>query len=173
MKNDINLSNPAAHKGVFVFFVLGLFFFQVIFAFTIHGDIGPQTPLFPDIQQATPQVVIGKVDGILKLPQIQQPCRPKPEGVMAPASKTITDTQKSAKNQTNAPAKPDLRNLTDEGDRYLSYKVLPGDNLAKISRKICGNNTLVSPLVRLNRIKDEKSLRCGQIIQIPRLYHKN
>ena len=48
--------------GLFMFFVIGLFMLQIAFAFTIHGDIGPQTNILPCIEKPASPILVGKID---------------------------------------------------------------------------------------------------------------
>lgn len=168
MKGKSRLAHTTSHKGVFLFFVVGLFVLQIVFAFTIHGDIGPQSPLTPDIQQATPQMVIGKIDSIVNQPVVHQPPHPTPEAIMAPAVKTIIEKPRTAgvSASISIPKKgPDLK---EKGGRYLEYTITQGDTLDSISKKLYGNKVMVTALVRLNRLKNEKALKCGTKLFVPR-----
>ena len=145
-------SKPASNKGVFLFFVVGLFMLQIVFAFTIHGDIGPQTAIVPKIQQAAAPILVGKIDSIISPSAlISKPNHPAPIAAMAPVSKKVLATP-----------------LKDVGGNYKHYVITRGDTLDSISQKLYGSKKMVSALVRLNRLQNEKQLRCGDNLRIPR-----
>jgi nucleoid-associated protein YgaU len=164
--------NNSSNKGVFLFFVVGLFMLQIIFAFTIHGDIGPQTPAIPEAQQTTNPVLIGRIDAVLgRQTAVQKPVHPAPEAVMAPAIRPSIEparmtVQASTPAQTPARKQPALK---DAGTRYLEYTVVKGDTLDGISKKLYGNTRMVTALVRVNRLQDEKGLKIGNNLLVPRL----
>ena len=53
-------------------------------------------------------------------------------------------------------------------DRFAEYRIQKGDTLQKISKKLYGNGNMVQPIVRLNRITDEKALKLGSTLKVPR-----
>lgn len=174
MISRVKRRSPASHRGLFLFFVVGLFMLQITFAFTIHGDIGPQSPVVPGIDRPASPLLVGRIDSLINQPCIRQPVRPAPEGAFAPAArnippepvavapKTAPDTQELAK----APA---ARNVQiQEKGRYLEYTIERGDTLDMISTKLYGNTRMTGAIVRLNRIRDEKALRLGERLLVPR-----
>jgi len=132
--------SPASHRGLFLFFVVGLFMLQIAFAFTIHGDIGRPAPegAFAPAARSIP---------------------PEPVAV---APKAALDTQELARS-------PALRNVQiQEKGRYLEYTIEHGDTLDSISTKLYGNTRMTGAIVRLNRIRDEKALQLGERLLVPR-----
>jgi len=172
--------SPASHRGLFLFFVVGLFMLQVVFAFTIHGDIGPQSPVVPGIERPASPLLVGRIDSLITQPCTRQPVRPVPEAAFAPAGKTIPpepvavapkavsaahETAMAPAEKTSAPAA--IPQLQDKG-RYLEYTIERGDTLESIAGKLYGNPRMAQAIVRLNRIRDEKALRLGERLLIPR-----
>lgn len=166
MNTSLNFGKSSAPKGVFLFFVVGLFLLQIVFAFTIHGDIGPQSPIPPELGQTTPPVLIGKIDSILASQAVYKPVRPAPEAVLAPASRKIIDPVATPLSLSRAGQKKSP--IREMGGRYLEYTIQAGDNLEAISKKLYGNSKMVTALVRLNRLNNEKGLRCGWNLRVPR-----
>ena len=157
-------SKPASNKGVFLFFVVGLFMLQIMFAFTIHGDIGPQTAIVPELQQPAAPVLMGKIDSIVSpagLPS--KPNHLSPVAALAPACKKILETAPvshvSVKKHSG---------LKEKGGNYMQYVISRGDTLDSISKKLYGSKRMVTALVRLNRLQNEKALRCGNTLLVPR-----
>lgn len=155
--------------GLFLFFVTGLFLLQIAFAFTIHGDIGPQTNLVPGLDRLASPVIIGRIDTLVSDARLQSPVKVAPEGAFAPATRDFThtmmpmariDTEISVEHRANA-----VRKI--EGDRFFEYRIQPGDTLEGISQKLFGNIKMVQALVRINRITDERALRLGENIRVP------
>ena len=83
--NNINKSKP--QFGLFLFFVVGLFLLQIAFAFTIHGDIGPQTSFLPGIDKPASPILVGRIDSLVSNARAQAPTKVTPEGAFAPATK--------------------------------------------------------------------------------------
>jgi nucleoid-associated protein YgaU len=162
-------TQPGTQRGMFLLFVVGLFMLQIAFAFTIHGDIGPQSPLVPGQERAAPPVLVGRIDSLITPPTMQKPVHPLPEAALAPAARPTLFPKHgalTAKAATPAPTPgPDLQ---DTGSHYLTYLVKPGDTLESISKKLFGSTRMVTSLVRLNRIQDERTLRLGQALRVPR-----
>ncbi|HOY68368.1 MAG TPA: LysM domain-containing protein [Candidatus Ozemobacteraceae bacterium] len=175
--------SPASHRGLFLFFVVGLFMLQIAFAFTIHGDIGPQSPVVPGIDRPASPLLVGRIDSLITQPVIRQPVRPAPEGAFAPAVKTLPPEPLAAAPKgsadaaglAKAPAKKDAAVTTaaaqpqiQEKGRYLEYTIERGDTLDTISTKLYGSTRMTQAIVRLNRIRDEKSLQLGDRLLVPR-----
>lgn len=157
--------------GLFLFFVAGLFLIQIAFAFTIHGDIGPQTQLIPGCNRPASPVLIGRIESLVTETRMQNAGRISPEGAFAPASKKLPSesTQSIARIDTRRSNEPIIAAVSEiEGDRYYKYEVQSGDTLERISRRLFGNSQMVGAIVRINRIRDEKALRLGQSIMVPR-----
>ena len=162
-------SKPASNKGVFLFFVVGLFMLQIVFAFTIHGDIGPQTAIVPEIQQSATPLLMGKIDSIVSSSAAQspKPSRPTPVAAMAPACKKVIDALSGPASNAHSSTKK-ASALQDGGGHYMQYVINRGDTLDSISKKLYGSKKMVTALVRLNRLKNEKTLRCGDNLRVPR-----
>ena len=47
-----NKNKSKTQIGLFLFFLSGLFILQIVFSFTIHGDIGPRTDIIPGIEKS-------------------------------------------------------------------------------------------------------------------------
>lgn len=156
-------------RGLFLCFVLGLFLLQIAFAFTIHGDIGPQTHLVPGLDRPASPVLLGRIDALVSQPCLQKPVRPAPEAVMAPASPYVPTTAKADAAAAQLPEPtPGRQTISQGASRFLTYTVRKGDTLADIARKLYGTTSMQASLVRLNRIQDERRLRLGQVLKIPR-----
>ncbi|NCB39060.1 MAG: LysM domain-containing protein [Erysipelotrichia bacterium] len=170
MKNQKNTSKSKAQFGLFLFFLGGLFLLQIAFAFTIHGDIGPHTDLVPGIEKPASPVLVGRIDSLVSEARLKAPVKVAPEGAFAPASRDFAqnhlpvvkiDTEISADNK-----KTTVKDV--EGERFAEYRIQSGDTLEKISRKLFGTSQMVNSLVRLNRIKDDRSLQMGAVLKVPR-----
>ncbi|HQG27184.1 MAG TPA: LysM domain-containing protein, partial [Candidatus Ozemobacteraceae bacterium] len=119
-------------------------------------------------------LLVGRIDSLINEPVIRQPVRPAPEGAFAPAARTIPPEPVAAAPKT-APATQELAKATaakgpqvqDKG-RYLEYTIERGDTLDSISTKLYGNTRMTGAIVRLNRIRDEKALRLGERLLLPR-----
>ena len=161
---------PTQQRGLFLFFVVGLFLLQIAFAYTIHGDIGPQFPVPSGLERSAPEALLGHIDTLLSCePPAKPACRPRPETAPAAANRKVID----GVSPVSALAKPAKTILTPSYDgnsgRFAEYLIEKGDTLDSIARKLYGNSLMVVPLVRLNRIKDYKGLQLGNKLMIPRL----
>ncbi|MGM0600508.1 MAG: LysM peptidoglycan-binding domain-containing protein [Candidatus Rifleibacteriota bacterium] len=157
--------------GLFLFFVVGLFALQIAFAFTLHGDIGPQTDAVPSIEKPVSPVLVGRIDSLVSNAQKTIVSnKVAPEGAFAPASKKMTSKVMSfARIDTEPdPEAGETVVRKTEKSRFYSYIIRRGDTLQKISRKLYGSRDMVQSLVRLNRIKNEKALQLGSSLYIPR-----
>lgn len=166
--------SPASHRGLFLFFVVGLFMLQIAFAFTIHGDIGPQSPVVPGIDRPASPLLVGRIDSLINQPCVRQPVRPAPEGAFAPAARSIPPEPIAAAPKA-APVVQEVVRATaakgpqvQEKGRYLEYTIERGDTLDSISTKLYGNTRMTGAIVRLNRIRDEKALQLGERLLVPR-----
>ena len=159
------------HQGLFLFFLLGLFMLQVVFAFTIHGDIGPRPLDAGTGTRVAPPLLVGRVDAILAArgpaaAAVAVPCRPAPVPAPAPAARIpLPLPTLTAGAGPTAPASPGVEAV---GERFASYQVRAGDTLGSIARRLYGSGRMVAPLVRLNRLRDEHGLRVGQLLKVPR-----
>ncbi len=171
MKAQASTKKSRTQFGLFLFFLAGLFFLQIAFAFTIHGDIGPHANVIPGIEKPASPILVGRIDSLISEARLTAPIRVAPEGAFAPATrdfaanirpigKIISET--SSLNNGNS-----LK--VSENDRFVEYRVQSGDTLDKISRKLFGNSQMVQSLVRINRIKDERNLQLGSSIKVPRI----
>lgn len=156
--------------GLFLFFVIGLFMLQIGFAFTIHGDIGPQSNIIPCIDKPASPFLVGRIDSLVSNAKMTVATKVAPEGAFAPASRKILETEA-------AMAKIDTEEFTDNSgvkvrqiseERFFEYTVRHGDTLEKISRKLYGNGKMTQSLIRLNRITDDKSLQLGSSLLVPK-----
>ncbi|MDN5278649.1 MAG: hypothetical protein PWR01_2614 [Clostridiales bacterium] len=165
-----NKSKSKSQFGLFLFFVVGLFALQIAFAFTIHGDIGPQTDVIPCIDKPASPFLVGRIDSLVSNARTTIPTKVVPEGAFAPASRNMLDEATTfAKIETEVAGDSDtvkVRNTSES--RFYEYRIRPGDTLEKISRKLYGSSRMIQPLIRLNRIKDEKSLQLGSALLIPK-----
>ena len=156
--------------GLFLFFLSGLFVLQIVFAFTIHGDIGPRTDIIPGIEKPASPKLIGKIDSIME--KDFRVSRVAPEGAFAPASRDLAENIHVAAHidaKTTAMLEEENNTLhTTEIDRFAEYRIQKGDTLNKISRKLYGNVSMVQPLVRINRISSERALKLGSTLKVPR-----
>ena len=165
MKTKTTPKAPA-NKGVFLFFVMGLFLLQVMFAFTIHGDIGPQFQPAADQFSPSAQTLLGKMETIIETTPVRSSVSALPQSAPAGAIKPslelgVTAQAPAAKSAAVAPSE-------ESGSRFFEYTVHQGDSLHTISRKLYGRSGMSTALARLNRISDEKALRCGQVLRVPR-----
>ncbi|MDD3146486.1 MAG: LysM peptidoglycan-binding domain-containing protein [Candidatus Riflebacteria bacterium] len=169
MKNQKTQGKSRTQFGLFLFFLGGLFLLQIAFAFTIHGDIGPHTNLIPGIERPASPVLVGRIDSLVSETRLKTPVRVAPEGAFAPASRDFDTAGPVARIDTgNArpAAEKSVRKI--EGDRFAEYTIQAGDTLDRISRKLYGNQQMVQSIVRLNRINDERNLRLGATLKLPR-----
>lgn len=158
--------------GLFLFFLSGLFVLQIVFAFTIHGDIGPRTDIIPGIEKPASPVLIGKIDSLVDKNSYKV-SRVAPEGALAPVSRNlINDEVKVAAHvdaHTTAMLEEENNTLhSTDIDRFAEYRIQKGDTLQKISKKLYGNGNMVQPIVRINRITNERSLKLGSTLKVPR-----
>ena len=157
--------------GLFLFFLSGLFVLQIVFSFTIHGDIGPHTDIIPGIEKPANPTLIGKIDSLID--KNYSVSKVVPEGAFAPATRNFTseNIQVSARidSQTTESIEKDKNTLhKTDIDRFAEYRIQKGDTLQKISRKLYGNSNMIQPIVRLNRITDERALKLGSTLKVPR-----
>ncbi len=170
MKTQKNKGKTKNQFGLFLFFVVGLFMLQIAFAFTIHGDIGPQTDLIPCIDKPASPFLVGRIDSLVSNSNLQVARKVVPEGAFAPASREIFEEKVSLARIDSENAQ-ELEGIvvrrTSEG-RFYEYTIRAGDNLEKISRKLYGSGRMVQALTRLNRIVDEKTLQLGASLLVPK-----
>lgn len=172
IRKNVNKSKSKTQLGLFLFFLSGLFVLQIVFAFTIHGDIGPRNEIIPGIEKPASPVLIGKVDSLINQKSFKV-SRVAPEGALAPASRLSENEnlQVAARidSQTTAMLEKENNTLHSASiDRFAEYRIQKGDTLQKISRKLYGNHNMVQPIVRLNRITNERSLKLGSTLKVPR-----
>lgn len=173
MISRVQRRSPAAHRGLFLFFVAGLFMLQIAFAFTIHGDIGPQSPVIPGIDRPASPLLVGRIDSLITQPCTRQPVRPVPEGAFAPAVRSVPNEPIAAApkaapmDNDSAKASAGCLKIQEKG-RYMEYTIERGDTLAGISTKLYGNARMAQAIVRLNRIRDERALQFGDRLLVPR-----
>jgi len=170
MKSQINTSKSRAQFGLFLFFLAGLFALQIAFAFTIHGDIGPHTNIVPGIEKPASPILVGRIDSLISNNRLASPVKVTPEGAFAPATRDFSDNKlelaRIDTEDSNADHVTEVRQV--ESDRFVEYRVQSGDTLEKIARKLFGSSQMVQSLVRINRITDERGLRLGSDIKVPR-----
>ncbi len=161
-------SRPAQQRGLFLFFVVGLFLLQIAFACTIHGDIGPQYPHPSGLERTAPEALIGHIDSLLAPPAPRAVPKPRPDAAPAEASRHLLEP--AAGTMAGVQPPPPLRGplAPEAGSRFAEYTIGKGDTLDSISRKLYGNTRMVVHLVRLNRIRDDKNLRAGDRLLLPR-----
>ncbi len=167
-----NNNKSKTQISLFLFFLSGLFLLQIVFAFTTHGDIGPRTDIIPGIEKPASPVLIGKIDSLVdknyKVSSVVVP-----EGAFAPASRNYEpeEIQISARidAQTSEAQEAEKNTLHSTAiERFAEYRIQKGDTLQKISKKLYGNNNMVQPIVRINRITDERALNIGSTLKVPR-----
>lgn len=170
MKTQNHKKKSKTQFGLFLFFLAGLFFLQIAFAFTIHGDIGPHTSVIPGIEKPASPILVGRIDSLVSEARLTTPVRVAPEGAFAPASRDFAEiTRVPGKIITEAPVSHHGNSVKEvEGNRFVEYQVQSGDTLDKISRKLFGHSQMVQSLVRINRIKDERNLQMGSSLKVPR-----
>jgi hypothetical protein len=157
-----------SHQGAFLFFVVGLFLLQVIFAFTIHGDIGPQFPRGSGAFTSSSQALLGKMETIIETTAPERTrLTLQPQAAQAPAVRADFSRPPAVEAIPSQVQKKGLE-LRETGNRYYEYVVHSGDSLHSISRRLYGKRNMVTVLARLNRIADEKGLRTGQVLRVPR-----
>jgi len=170
MKSQINTNKSRAQFGLFLFFLAGLFALQIAFAFTIHGDIGPHTNIVPGIEKPASPVLVGRIDSLISNSRLTAPVKVAPEGAFAPATRDFNDSQfELARIDTeDSSSERSTKVRETDSERFVEYQVQSGDTLDKIARKLFGNAHMVQSIVRLNRITDERGLRLGSNIKVPR-----
>lgn len=196
-------TRKAPQRGLFLFFVLGMFMLQIAFAFTIHGDIGPRTAVAPGIDRPAPPALVGRIDSLLTSARASgstnRPVGPHSSAVtpvtaIAPAQRLAPAQVAKASSARVSPIAPvtapsvavpahtpikavsatrsdagTAALKTSSGGRYLEYTITRGDTLDSISRKLYGSTQMVTALVRLNRLTDDRTLRCGETLRVPRV----
>ncbi|PKL42633.1 MAG: hypothetical protein CVV41_13875 [Candidatus Riflebacteria bacterium HGW-Riflebacteria-1] len=170
MKSQTNTNKSRAQFGLFLFFLAGLFALQIAFAFTIHGDIGPHTNLVPGIEKPASPILVGRIDSLISSSRLTTPIKVAPEGAFAPATRDFSDNSfELARIDTeDSSAERSTSVRGSESERFVEYQVQSGDTLDKIARKLFGNAQMVQSIVRLNRITDERGLKLGSNIKVPR-----
>ncbi len=170
MKAQTTACKSKTQFGLFLFFLSGLFLLQIAFAFTIHGDIGPNLQVVPGIEKPAPAILVGRIDSLISESRLTTPIKVVPEGAFAPASRDFNGPEvMQAVIVTEESTKRDAIEVnTLEGDRFVEYRIKSGDTLERISRKLFGSTNMVQSLIRINRIVDEKALRLGTTIKAPR-----
>ncbi len=174
MKNQKTQGKSRTQFGLFLFFLGGLFLLQIAFAFTIHGDIGPHASVIPGIERPASPVLVGRIDSLVSENRLKTPIKVAPEGAFAPASRDFSEKMPTqAKIDTGRePAansqKTDRTIRETEDGRFVEYTIQAGDTLDRISRKLYGSHQMVQSIVRLNRITDERSLKLGASLKVPR-----
>lgn len=170
MKTQKNNGKSRSQFGLFLFFVIGLFMLQIAFAFTIHGDIGPQTSVIPCIDKPASPFLVGRIDSLVSNAKLNVSKKVIPEGAFAPASRKMLRTDVAfAKIDTevfSSNSEVKVREASEK--RFFEYTIRSGDTLEKISRKLYGTSKMVQSLVRLNRITDEKGLQLGSALLVPK-----
>lgn len=170
MKAQTTSCKSKTQFSLFLFFLSGLFLLQIAFAFTIHGDIGPNLQVVPGIEKPAPAILVGRIDSLVGESRLTTPVKVAPEGAFAPATRDFGETDAlKASIVTESSIKTDITEVSSlEGDRFVEYRIKSGDTLERISRKLFGSTSMVQPLIRLNRISDEKALRLGATIKAPK-----
>ena len=166
-----NKNKSKTQIGLFLFFLSGLFILQIVFSFTIHGDIGPRTDIIPGLEKPASPVLIGKIDSCMD--KNFKVSRVAPEGAFAPATRNMTASTNQISARIDAHTTESLEKEKNtlhstNIDRFAEYRIQKGDTLQKISRKLYGNSNMVQPIVRLNRITSEKALKLGSTLKVPR-----
>jgi len=170
MKSQTNKSKSKAQFGLFLFFLAGLFALQIAFAFTIHGDIGPHTSIVPGIEKPASPVLVGRIDSLISSTRLTTPVKVAPEGAFAPATRDFSESgfELARIDTEDSSVERSTRVRAIESERFVEYQVQTGDTLEKIARKLFGSAQMVQSLVRINRITDERGLKTGSAIKVPR-----
>ena len=174
MKYQKTQGKSKTQFGLFLFFLGGLFVLQIAFAFTIHGDIGPHTSVIPGIERPASPVLVGRIDSLISESRLKTPIKVAPEGAFAPASrdfheKTLTKARIDTGAEQHSTESSDKNSVRQaEGGRFVEYTIQSGDTLDKIARRLYGNHQMVQSIVRLNRISDERNLKLGASLKMPR-----
>ena len=164
-----NKSKSKPQHSLFLFFLAGLFLLQIAFAFTIHGDIGPQTDMVPGIERPASPVLVGQIDSIVNEANMRTALRVAPEAAFAPASRDfVVSAAPAVRIETDASSENGVITVQLCGDRFVEYRIKAGDTLEKISKKLYGNSQFLQSLIRLNRITDDRAIRQGELIKAPK-----
>jgi hypothetical protein len=168
--NTTTDNKPKSQHSLFLFFLSGLFLLQIAFAFTIHGDIGPQTDALPGLERPASPVLVGRIDSLINEANIRTAVKVAPEGMFAPATRDYARTpMPSARIDTELSGSDDGGIIVQKNsDRLIEYRIRPGDTLEKISKKLYGSTQHLQALIRLNRITDDRTLQQGALIKAPR-----
>lgn len=182
--------------GLFLFFLIGLFVLQVIFAYTTHGDIGPRELDAGAEVRTVPNALLEQVSTALAAPPapgsrpIARPFGPSftvapdltgpvpatsratagPDRMGAVTGFTVAPIGTAAR-LVRTPRAAAVAGRIDEkvgNARFYDYRIQAGDTLATISRRFYGTQGMVPLLVRLNRLQSERGLQIGQILRLPR-----
>ncbi|MFZ2960813.1 MAG: LysM peptidoglycan-binding domain-containing protein [Candidatus Ozemobacteraceae bacterium] len=188
MKISENHGRSSPRKGLFLFFVLGLFMLQIGFAFTTHGDIGPHGMAAPGLNRPASPALVGKIDSLISSTGGNGTAHPTPVVALAQAVKpalTVSPLLSGVALVASAKARKDstrvrgtamkyvssgssVSKLDERGGRYLEYTIHRGDTLDTIARRLYGNPRMVTALIRLNRLTSDRNLRCGEKLRVPR-----
>ena len=167
-QNNSNGKSKPQHS-LFLFFLTGLFLLQIAFAFTIHGDIGPQADVVPGIERPASPVLVGQIDSIVNEASMRTALRVAPEAAFAPASRDFSiAAATNARIAAEASANNNVVTVQLCGDRFVEYRIKSGDTLEKISKKLYGNNQFLQSLIRLNRITDDRAIKQGELLKAPK-----
>lgn len=163
-----NIKSEKKKSGLFMFFVIGLFMLQIVFAFTIHGDIGQRTDMIPGLENPASPVLIGKIDSLVSNSPAFNATKVVPEGAFSPAEKKIPNFLSSAKVDTEVYL-PNQKNCVRKANdsRFYEYRVQTGDSIAKIAKRLYGTPRMIQALIRINRVTNEKGLRVGSVLKVP------
>lgn len=166
--NNLTTKEANSRSSMFLFFVIGLFMMQILFAFTIHGDIGPQSDLLPILGKPASPNLIGRIDSLVSETRASNPAKVKPEGAFSPATKKIRSDFPVAviDSEVSQPVNTSRVRKIDS-NRYYEYRVQSGDTLGKISKRLYGNNKMIHSLVRINRVVNYHTMRAGSALKVP------
>ena len=166
-KKEKEKSKP--QHSLFLFFLTGLFLLQIAFAFTIHGDIGPQADVVPGIERPASPVLEGQIDSIVNEANLRTVVKVAPEGAFAPASRDFSIAAiPNARIAAEASTGNGVITVQLCGDRFVEYRIKSGDTLEKISKKLYGNSQFLQSLIRINRITDDRAIRQGDLLKAPK-----
>jgi nucleoid-associated protein YgaU len=170
METQIQKGKKKKQFGLFLFFVVSLFMLQIAFAFTIHGDIGPQTDVVPYIDKPASPFLVGRIDSLISEKTAIMPKKVVPNGMFAPASKEINEPDFTVaridSEDSSADAQVVVRKTSET--RFYQYHIRSGDTLERISKKLYGSSKMTQSLIRLNRITNEKTLQLGSALLVPK-----
>lgn len=168
--DNLTTKKTNSRSSMFLFFVIGLFMMQIAFAFTIHGDIGPQTDLLPILGKPASPNLIGRIDSLVSDSKSIDPAKVKPEGAFSPAIKKIRSDFPVAVVDSEISHSSNVSQVTKiDSSRYFEYCVQSGDTLGKISTKLYGNKKMIHSLVRINRVLDYHTMRAGSTLKVPQV----